>query len=357
MKYLYSILMRNKSSFSLYVDAFFCLVMIPGMFCLMPIERWMERYLPSVIFLFVYLYVVYFTNRKWCIPFFFNKKNRKWAVVISVLMLLTTYFITENLFPLQHHDIVTNDVIVKNIGRGIKTRVQSIWFLFFIVTGVSYAIGLLVELNKQMVIRQSIEFEKNKAELALYKAQINPHFLFNSLNTLYGLIVEKSDKAESAFLKFTDILNYMYSNTITDYIPLNKEIDYIRQYIELQELRLNDMTKVNIICDINSTSLLIPPFLLITFVENAFKYGVSSSKLSSITFSFVEKDGILAFSSQNKILKKNSVNLKKGIGIENCKKRLDLLYNNNYSLVIDSDESDYKVNLKIDLLKRNNEKG
>ena len=94
-------------------------------------------------------------------------------------------------------------------------------------------------------VQQEIEAEKNKAELALYKAQINPHFLFNTLNALYGLVLTKSDKTESAFIQFSNILKYMYAQTTSETIPVCNEIDYIRQYVDLQALRLNKHTHIS----------------------------------------------------------------------------------------------------------------
>lgn len=144
------------------------------------------------------------------------------------------------------------------------------------MTGFSLAIELTFELFRQILSRQEIEAEKNKAELSLYKAQINPHFLFNTLNTLYALVLSGSDKTESAFVKFSGILRYMYSDSASELIPAERELDYIRQYVDLQKLRLNRHTQVDLTIEIANGQILIPPMILITFVENAFKYGTSS---------------------------------------------------------------------------------
>lgn len=125
-------------------------------------------------------------------------------------------------------------------------RAQTVWFFFLVVTGFSLSIELIFELFRQILSKQEIEAEKNKAELALYKAQINPHFLFNTLNALYGLVLTKSDKTESAFIKFSNILKYMYAQTTSDLIFISNEVEYIRQYVDLQSLRLNKHTKVGI---------------------------------------------------------------------------------------------------------------
>lgn len=99
---------------------------------------------------------------------------------------------------------------------------QTVWFFFLIISGFGLAIEVTFELFRQMLARQEVEAEKNRAELAMYKAQINPHFLFNTLNTLYGLVITKSDLTESAFVKFSNILKYMYHNASVEKIDSKK---------------------------------------------------------------------------------------------------------------------------------------
>ncbi len=197
--------------------------------------------------------------------------------------------------------------------------------------------------------RQSVEFEKKKAELALYKAQINPHFLFNTLNTLLGMVITKSDKTEDAFVQFATLMRYMYSNSDKDMIPLQTELEYITQYVDLQRYRLNENTTVDIsLCDeAEASKYQIAPMLLITFVENALKYGVSPHQRSDIKIDVSLQDGVMRLMVQNPIFESSTKG--KGIGIANCKSRLELLYHGNYTLVIDQSEKSYYVSLTIKL--------
>lgn len=176
------------------------------------------------------------------------------TILIAVTELLTY-------FPIPAERI-TDDV--RQMAARMSLRTQTIWFFFLVVTGFSLAIELTFELFRQILSRQEIEAEKNKAELALYKAQINPHFLFNTLNTLYALVLSGSDKTESAFVKFSDILRYMYSQSGSELIPAERELEYIRQYVDLQKLRLNSHTKVDLNIEITNRQVLIPPMILIT---------------------------------------------------------------------------------------------
>ena len=227
-------------------------------------------------------------------------------------------------------------------------RSQMVWFFFLIVTGFSLSIELIFELFRQVISRQETEAEKNKAQLALYKVQINPHFLFNTLNTLYGLVLTQSEKAESAFVKLYDILKYMYTQTTFEVIPVNQEVEYIRQYVDLQSLRLNQHTQVKLETQIDDGQVEIPPMVLITFVENAFKYGVSPDTNCTILLRITVKEGQLIFETENRVMKENRTN-PHAIGIKNCRKRLELLYPGRYKLMTKEENGLFNVRLTIQL--------
>ena len=175
--------------------------------------------------------------------------------------------------------------------------------------------------------------------------------MFNTLNTLYGLVVTRSENTESAFIKFSNILQYMYENASVEKIPLKREIEYIEQYIELQKLRLNEHTKV--VFENNAgeeADLQIPPMVLITFIENAFKYGSSSQEDCMIVIRLDIEGNRLCFETVNSIIRVKSAD-RSPIGIENCRKRLQLLYGKEALLKVENDEAArlFKVKLVINL--------
>lgn len=227
-------------------------------------------------------------------------------------------------------------------------RLQTVWLLFLVVSGFSLTIELTFELFNQIIFRKDLETEKNRAELSVYKAQINPHFLFNSLNTLYGLIVSKSDQTEQVFIKFTSLLQYMYRQSTNDLIAVTQEIEYINHYIELQSMRYNHHTHIDWHYTIDDENCQIPPMILITFVEKACKYGSSPSKDCTIRLRLNLKGGVLNFYTRNSIMKRKEKE-KKGIGIENCRHRLNLLYPDRYQLVTKEENQDFIVHLTIQL--------
>ena len=325
-----------------YVDLLFCLVILPLIILLVPVDKWIKTQPVFVGTLVLYLYLLYFTYRKANIPSLFLKRKYLHIIILIIILTLITELLTH--FPIS-------DKFGSKLPIDFRRHLhaQTIWFFFLIVSGFSLAIEVTFELFRQMLQKQEIEAEKNKAELAMYKAQINPHFLFNTLNTLYGLVITKSDLTESAFVKFSNILKYMYDNTSVEKININNEIEYIRQYVELQKLRLNHHTKVIFESRTDEEHVLIPPMILITFVENAFKYGTSSEDCT-ILIRIIVEDGVLLFKTRNSIMKEKKEG-KSSIGIENCRKRLQMLYPGLFTLVTEKDDNkqEFLVKLTIQL--------
>ncbi len=344
--------MLNKN-ITLYVDIIFCAVLLPVLIMMLPIDKWLESNMFFVILLFVWLYVLYFANRSKTVPLLFNgKSDRVKAIVIFVISVVFTHLMAR--YQFEHPQYVIHPPINLRPHPSPTARIQQqgVWYLYVLVTTFSVVVTLLSKLHQQIIAHQSMEFEKKKAELALYKAQINPHFLFNTLNTLFGLIITKSEDAEDAFIQFTNLMKYMCTNSAQDKISLSTEIEYIEQYIDLQRYRLNKHTEVEFsYADTERQSgLQIAPMLLITFVENALKYGASSHEQSKIKISITVENKVLHLTTQNPILTQPVEKERgSGIGITNCKNRLELLYPQNYKLLISDNESNYNVSLTIKL--------
>lgn len=331
----------RKHRISLYIDLLFCMVIMPLAIMLLPVDRWIVDNIAFFLTLIAYVYGLYFVYRWTRIPRLFIK--RKYLQIILLLIILITITESFTYFPIPSERITGN---THQMEARFNMRKQTIWFFFLFVTGFSLAIELTFELFRQILSRQTIEAEKNKAELALYKAQINPHFLFNTLNTLYALVLCDSEYTESAFVKFSNILKYMYNQATAETIDLQSEIDYVSQYVDLQKLRLNQHTHVELSCNIGDCHLQIPPMILFTFIENAFKYGTSSDKDCTISIQITADKHKLFFQTKNQIMRKNE-NSAPAIGIQNCRKRLDLLYPERYSLNIEDNGYTYLLSLTI----------
>ena len=340
----------NNRNLPLYIDIFFCVILLPVMMMLLPVERWLTHHFDFVLLLVCWLYIVYFIHRKLTISLVFGRKRYAAALLLFLFTILVTWLLTKY----RMHD-GPMPVFFRHRGPDhgfrppfkIRLHEQGVWFLFVVVTTFSIAVGLLTELYRQMLEKKELEQEKSKAELALYKSQINPHFLFNTLNTLYGLVIAHSDKAEQAFVQFIDMTKYLYSNGNRDFIPVTEEVDYIRKYIGLQKFRLNEHTEVAIEVDNADDTASIAPMLLITFVENAFKYGVSSHLDSRIEIEIKVTEKDILFGIRNRIFEESLMKQGDGIGIANCRKRLALIYPGAHSLDISDSGDFFQVKLRL----------
>lgn len=196
------------------------------------------------------------------------------------------------------------------------------------------------------------EEAKHKAELIALKGQINPHFLFNTLNGLYGLAVrDKSTSTATGILKLSGMMRYVVSETGNGFVSLEKELSYINDYIELQKLRLDKRIRLSykVTGMINKQQL--APLTLMPFIENAFKHGVNPDDDSNINI-LIELDEreIRLTVENNKVKVALAPHEKSGKGIENTKSRLNLLYPSRHFLIIDEDEKTFRVQLTIQLI-------
>jgi two-component system, LytTR family, sensor kinase len=213
----------------------------------------------------------------------------------------------------------------------------------------SFSTALQVNRQLRSTERRALQAERDKtsAELSFLKAQINPHFLFNTLNNIYSLSILKSEQTPNAILKLSDILHYITDEVQNDLVPLKSEVDCVKNYIELQQLRLTDKVDVRLNVRGEIAGKQLAPLLFMTFIENAFKYGISSHERCTIDIEIAAEERSVAFSCRNKILVKNATEERTGIGISNAKKRLDHLYPGKHSLNIYTEEDHFIVYLEI----------
>lgn len=331
---------------TIYIDLVFCLIVLPVMVMIFPVERWFHNFQWYVITVGIWLYVLYFLNRFFAVPALFGTRKRRWAGVTMILLsFAVTYLLSQISLYVPKPNI--HDEGILRIFPSIQQYQQAVWALFMIVQAFSFAVGLLTQANLQKSLRRAVEAERDKAEIELYKAQIKPHFMFNTLNSLYGLFLTHDEKALESLEKYISMLRYIHTTSMQDFVAVSDEVDYIRQYVGLQSLRLNEMTSVKIDIDIENNSLKIPPMLLVTFVENCFKHGISPVEESRISILMTERNGTLIFSTENRIFPVKRIG--EHMGIENCRKRLDLLYPGKHVVSNESDGTFYRVKLCIDL--------
>lgn len=272
----------------------------------------------------------------------FIRDNRYWqAIGYMVGLLLASIAVKYAValqfeeFILQYHD---NEVI---------TPLQYILSAFFVglfFMMLSVAVYVISDNFSQRQHRKNLENEKLNAELAFLKSQINPHFLFNSLNNIYSLAYQKSEQTPTAILKLAEIMRYMLYESNEDTVLLTDEIDYLHNYIELQKLRVKGDSFVDLDVQIDRTDHRIMPLLLISFLENAFKHGVSADALKPIRITINVTNGRLHFKVENAKSHSNK-DQTRGIGLINLKRRLQLGYPDRHTINIVESEHHYSSEL------------
>lgn len=221
---------------------------------------------------------------------------------------------------------------------------RQIFFPFLLVVLLSLILRI------QARLRES-EAKKLNAELSLLKAQINPHFLFNTLNGIYALALEGSNKTASAIVRLSGLMRYVTTEATSEWVPLEKELGYISDYVELQRLRLGDTIEVVFSIKNETNGKLIAPLILISFVENAFKHGIGPSGEGKIRIDISATENELHLQVfNNKVLKSSALEWEKnGLGLPNTKERLKRLYGQNHRLEIQDMSDTFQVDLKLNL--------
>lgn len=229
-------------------------------------------------------------------------------------------------------------------------------FIFGLAPLAGYKIALLI--SKESLYREQVEHDKlmtevklKEAELQLLKGQLHPHFLFNTLNNLYSLSIQKSARTSEVIIKISDLLNYIIYDCNTEKVSLEKEIEFIKSYIDLEKLRYDDTLKITTSFTGDFQEKYIAPMILHTFIENSFKHGASRDTGSPwIDIRININSNILNLNVINsRITEDNSGQATYGIGIENAKKRLALIYPDKHFLEIVKTRNTFNVSLEIQL--------
>lgn len=232
---------------------------------------------------------------------------------------------------------------------GISIELLPVHIFFFFL---SFLNAFYIDSLKGERIKQTLEQEKLKAELKFLKAQINPHFLFNGINSVYHLIDPKPAIAKSTLLNFSNLLRYQLYECNDDLIPLEKELDHIRDYVEMEKIRKGKDVIINLELPDEIDQIKIPPLLFTPFIENAFKYvsnhDEGGDNKINITIRWQMDKGRLRFETTNTVDENTPIS-RGGIGIENVKKRLSLLFPNRHDLAIFRAEDRFVVRMSLGL--------
>ena len=285
--------------------------------------------------------VVFYINYLFLIEKFLYKQKTTEYILINLFLIIVI-----GTLMYYAHDFIMglnlNGRPMRGRGRGRNRRYTSIPYMFIarnvfslaLIVGVSVGIKMSARWAKVESERKELEKAKTEAELQNLKSQINPHFLLNTLNNIYALIEFNPTKAQTAVEELSKLLRHLLYDNNDTYVPLLKEVEFIKNYIELMRIRLSKNVKLTTKIEVSpKSSIRIAPLIFISLIENAFKHGVSGSKDCFIDIELKEKsNGDVEFICKNSAFpKRKSDKSGSGIGLNQVKKRLELLYPNKHS--------------------------
>lgn len=307
-------------------------------------SSWQQAAIVTVVKTVDLALIIYFANLFLVPRFLYRKFYLRFA-----LFFILAVAVSSVLKMMQLSWVLQDEYVIS--GDGFKEKVYNNFVTQFFLVLASIGLKSVVDYLGIQKKLTEVAKEKAEAELNFLKSQINPHFLFNSLNAVYFLIDKNNAPARAALHKFSEMLRYQLYECNGDKISIEKEVSYLKDYIALQQLRLSDNTEVRFCCDPDVQDLAIEPLLLIPFVENSFKHlsHFDRKKQNEIRIAISREKETLHFSVYNTRERNSRTVEDGGIGLVNVKKRLDLLYPGKHQFAITEDENWFGVDLTLSL--------
>lgn len=298
-------------------------------------QRFAVVLIPNVLFHIPF----FFLNSNWLIPNVFRKRGTgQYVISLILLIIVATAFLTvmrELIFPSEF----------------IRNHWDFSWSLLGVLfaTGVSTGYGFVIYLTERERSLRDAHEEQLKSELSFLRSQISPHFIFNILNGLVYLIRNNREEAEDTAIRLSGLMRYVLYESGDKQVTMEKEIEYLQNYIELQRLRFGEDVDIQVSVDLDQESQWIEPMLIIPFVENAFKHGTGFIVDPQILVTIVVENGLLELRVKNRISNSDeeAKDPSSGIGLKNVIRRIELLYPNDHQLDISSYDGWFEVNLEL----------
>lgn len=314
----------------------------------LPKEFWIKQVVHTIVMLSAFYINLYFLVPKLLL------KDK----LVTFLIVVILFSLVSNVLLVQ---IDTWLKLSKQLDRTFGRRMwpNPYFDVFGLITtlmalGISTSVAIIDTWNRDTKLRQEFESQRTIAELSFLKAQIHPHFFFNTLNSIYALTYINVETSRQVLHKLSRMMRYLLYETQQNTTMLSKEVAFIQDYIEIMKLRLNSNTTVQFTLPDKIEEMPIASMLLLPFVENAFKHGIDDLQPSTIVVDIKQLPDGLALTIKNKMVKKQCDSQKKeiegkGIGMVNTRRRLDLLYKDKYSLNINPDVQTNEYNLHLTL--------
>ena len=302
------------------------------------------------------LAVTYFVNYFLIPRFLLTKQYFRFGLYLFYTLVVSSYLIVLVLYTCLIFLLGFNTTIMPPMSKNFLF----ILMLVYLIVGVVSFVGLLMNNFKTLSYNKELQekiletqLKMKEQELHYLKQQIHPHFLFNTLNTIYGFAMKQSQQTPDIILKLSNLLDYILYQVSKPRVSLKEEVLHIKEYIDLEKIRFQDTLKVSFVSSDIDKSIQVAPMLLIPFIENAFKHGNIVDGFLSLEVGIKANDDQLKFKVRNTVYDQESTPTKGGIGLENSKKRLDLNYKNNYDLQYGHIGNWYHVELNISNLNQN----
>jgi two-component system LytT family sensor kinase len=299
-------------------------------------------FLSSMVMLPFTMLVVYSINYLILPPLLTQKKYLLLGVIILLILALEPPLPRILVMKLSGEDITFKNFLDYNL--------LPFYFETGLIVFIALSIKLFKERDREQKQKNLLEKQKLESELNALKSQLNAHFLFNTLNNLYGLAKKRSDHTAAGILKLSEMLHFVLYECSIDKYPILKELGFIKNYIELEKLRYGKRLRIEMIEDLDHIDFEIAPLLLFPFIENSFKHGASKKANDVwIKIHIATKPQSLVFAVENNKKADQGVNpqISGGIGLDNVQKRLDIQYPKQHTLSIRSDDSKFSIHLTI----------
>jgi two-component system LytT family sensor kinase len=291
----------------------------------------------------IFIAANYYFNSFYTIPFLLNKKKYiKFGICFISAITITSIIRVPVSILVNIYVFKVNNPHFEYLAIFYNSFVNILFWVVIILTG-----KMIAEKIRSQIYIEQIEKERSANELNFLRAQFNPHFLFNSINSIYGHIDKSNKQARDMLLVFSEMLRYQLYECNVEQIELDRELNYIRNYIAMQKSRIDERIAVSFCAGEINGSIKVAPLLLITFIENAFKYvGFNEFKENQVDITLKHENGNLLFRIFNtKDTFINHSERSSGLGIANAKRRLELLYPNKHQLKINDHEDNYEITL------------
>lgn len=319
----------------------------------LPFVYWVNQFL-----FFAMLVSLTFINTKWLAPkFLFHKQYFQYYLILFFACILIILLLKQTEILLDLSNEIKRTMSEKGGQQKHGGGDLSVFFYIFLiqvlVLGVNIAGILIKKWQDEKNKRLQVEKDNVEMELSFLKSQINPHFFFNSLNTVNALTYTDIEQSRNALKKLGKIMRHVLYNTSNQSSTLSEEIEFITNYLELMKMRSPQRVSIDFSVSVVSPNLKIAAMLFLPFIENSFKHGISTQTESPIIIRIEEKEGYVQLFAKNKVFERTVDNKidedqSHGIGIQNTERRLELLYLGKYSLEVKR-ENGFEVQLKIDL--------